>query len=372
MEALYLQPAQLTGATSSQADVLDREQVDQKKSNILNFLSDYIDVRDRNQTIFLNTCQLDDIKRHHQLNELLGCRQRNIVNFHRINDIRWINKFFEEVNKSLPVDGVFIGCVETKALRKKRILAKYPPVLNWLYYIADFIFKRIFPKVPLLKSIYFKMTNGRNRVITSVEALGRLYSCGFKVVDLQRTSKHLYFIAKKAKEPDFNLAPSYGPLFPMKRLGKDGKMIRVYKMRTMHPYAEYLQEYIYERNQLSEGGKFANDIRVTTLGKIFRRFWLDEVPMLINLFKGEIKLVGVRPISSHYMSLYSQELKDLRRTVKPGLIPPFYADMPKTLEEIIDSEVRYIRAYQQQPWTTDWKYLKKACYNILIKKARSQ
>ena len=371
METLYLQPTQLASPeVKSRVGKTTKRKKTQK--NILGFLSDYVDVRDRNQTTILNTCQLEDVKRHRQLNELLGCRQKNIVNLHRINDIRRVNKFFEEINESLPQDGVFIGCVETKALRKQRILAKYPPVLNRMYYAADFIFKRIFPKIPILKNIYFNVTNGRNRVITSVETLGRLYSCGFKVVDLQRTPKLLFFIAKKVKSPDFNLEPSYGPLFRMKRIGKDGKIIRVYKMRTMHPYAEYLQEYIYERNRLSEGGKFKDDIRVTTLGKMCRKFWLDELPMLLNLLKGEIKLVGVRPLSNHYMSLYTQELRDLRRAVKPGLIPPFYADMPKTLEDIMDSEIRYIRSYQQNPWKTDWQYLRKACYNIFVKKARSQ
>ena len=342
------------------------------EDNLLGFLSDYVDLRDRNQTIFLNTCQVDDIKQHHRLNELLGCQQKNLVNLHRINDIRRINKFFEEVNQALPQGGTFIGCVETKALRKERILAKFPPVLNWLYYIADFIFKRFFPKIPVLKNIYFSLTNGRNRVITSVEALGRLYSCGFKVVDLQRTPRLLYFIAQKAKRPDFNTEPSYGPLFKMKRVGQHGKIIKVYKLRTMHPYAEYLQEYIYEQNQLNEGGKFKNDIRITTLGKVFRKFWLDEIPMILNVLKGEIKLVGVRPLSNHYLSLYSPELRFMRHRVKPGLIPPFYADMPKTLEEIMDSEMRYIRAYEKSPWRTDWQYFTKAFYNIIVKKARSQ
>lgn len=340
--------------------------------NLLEFLSDYVEVKDKNQTAILNTCCLNDLKQLYRINQLVGSQQKNIVNLHRINDIRRINKFFEEVNQSLPLEGTFVGCVETKAMRKERLLAKYPPVLNWLYYMADFIFKRIFPKVPVLKNIYFNVTNGRNRVITSVETLGRLYSCGFKVVDLHRTPKLLFFVAKKVREPEFNLHPSYGPLFPMKRVGYRGKFIKVYKLRTMHPYAEYLQEYIYERHQLCEGGKFKNDIRITTLGKIFRKFWLDELPMVINLLRGEMKLVGVRPLSSHYLSLYSPELQELRCQVKPGLIPPFYADMPKTLTEIMDSEMRYLQAYQKCSWKTDIAYFRRACHNILWKKARSQ
>jgi hypothetical protein len=62
----------------------------------------------------------------------------------------------------------------------------------------------------------------------------------------------------------------------------------------------------------------------------------------------------------------------LRRMVKPGLVPPFYADMPKTLDDIIESEKRYIRSYLKSPIRTDINYFVQAFKNILIKKARSK
>ena len=83
----------------------------------------------------------------------------------------------------------------------------------------------------------------------------------------------------------------------------------------MHPYSEFLQAYIYDRYSLQEGGKFNHDIRVTTLGRFMRKCWLDELPMLLNLIKGNMKLVGVRPISKHYFSLYSQEFPAKRYTL---------------------------------------------------------
>ena len=55
-------------------------------------------------------------------------------------------------------------------------------------------------------------------------------------------------------------------------------------------------------------GKIKDDFRMTRWAKIFRKYWLDELPMLINLIKGDVKLVGVRPLSKHYLSLYSEEL----------------------------------------------------------------
>ncbi len=143
-------------------------------------------------------------------------------------------------------------------------------------------------------------------------------------------------------------------------------------MRTMHPYAEYLQEYVYEQSDLQEGGKFKNDFRVHTAGKIMRRFWIDELPMLFNLFKGDLKIVGVRPLSQHYYELYDEELKAKRIKTRPGLVPPFYADMPGTLEEIQASEHRYLDAYMKRPFITDCRYFWKATYNIIFKKARSK
>ena len=139
----------------------------------------------------------------------------------------------------------------------------------------------------------------------------------------------------------------------------------------MHPYAEYLQEYLYKINKLEKGGKFKNDFRVTTWGKVLRRLWIDELPMLINLLKGQLKLIGVRPLSQQYLSLYTDELKEKRKMVKPGLIPPFYADLPKSLNEIMESEIKYLNAYNLNPWLTDLKYFFNASINILIKNARS-
>jgi len=59
-------------------------------------------------------------------------------------------------------------------------------------------------------------------------------------------------------------------------------------------------------------------------------------------------------------------------TFKPGLIPPFYKDLPKTLEEIIESERNYLNLYAKNPLRTDIKYFFAAMYNILFKRARSK
>jgi hypothetical protein len=294
-----------------------------------------------------------------------------IVNFRRINDIQYINKFFETVNRKLPMGGYFIGCAERKEQRKKRILGKFPPVINRCFYFVDFVVKRIFPKFLLTKKIYFYLTRGNNRVVSRAEVLGRLYSCGFEVIEERDIRNQFYFLVKKVDEPAYNMNPTYGPFIKLHRIGKEGKLIKVYKFRTMHPYAEYLQEYVYKLQDLQDGGKIKDDFRISGFGKFMRSTWIDELPMIFNMLKGELKLVGVRPLSQHYYSLYSEELRAKRILYKPGLIPPFYFDMPKTLDEIQASEMRYLDLYGENPWRTDIKYFRKAVGNIVFRRARS-
>jgi len=294
-----------------------------------------------------------------------------IVNLKIINDIKRVNKFFESVNTKLPAGGLFIDSVVTNEIKKKRILWMYPWGFNYIFYFLYYIFKRVFPKIPIFKKIYFFITNGFDRSLSKAEAFGRLYSCGFEVIAEEMTSSRLYFVARKLTKPVFDMNPTYGPLISLKRMGKNGKVIHVFKIRTMHPYSEYIQQYIYAMNNLQEGGKFKNDFRISTAGRIMRKLWIDELPMLFNLLIGDLKLVGVRPLSLHYFNLYTEELQKRRIKFKPGLIPPFYADMPETLEEIMASEMRYLDAYEKHPFLTDFRYFWKAMYNIVIRRKRS-
>jgi len=296
----------------------------------------------------------------------------NIVNLKRINTIRRINKFFNAINNKIPKGGLFVGIVETYSTRKARLLRKYWFPFNWIYYSFDVLITRVFPKVPITKNIYFNITKGKNRVLSMAESYGRLYSCGFEMVEAKDIGDVQYFIFRKFREPLYDNNPTYGPFITLNRYGKGGNLFKVYKLRTMHAYSEYLQEYVYQQNKLAEGGKLKDDFRITTEGRFFRKFWLDELPMLINLMRGEMKIVGVRPLSRQYFSLYTEELRKKRIKFTPGLIPPFYADMPKTLEEIMESEMRYLEACEKNPIKTDIIYFFKAMVNIFFKKARSK
>ena len=316
------------------------------------------------------TLIIDTTSRFNIVNQPQGLFSK-IVNLHRLNDVRFVNKFLEAMNSRLPEGGLIAVCAETKNQRKERILEKYPPLLNYVMYLFDFILKRVFPKIPIGKSIYFFLTRGQNRVMSRAEILGRLCSCGFSIVDEKKINGNLFVVARKTGMPAYNEQATYGLFIYLNRVGNNGKMIQVYKFRTMHPYSEYLQGYVYAHNNLDAGGKLKDDYRVTTLGRILRKIWLDELPMLINLVRGELKIVGVRPLSQHYFNLYSPEMQAMRTRFKPGLVPPFYADMPKTFEEIEASERRYLEAHEKSPFITDVRYFFKAFYNIIFRKARS-
>lgn len=295
-----------------------------------------------------------------------------LINLHKINDIKDLDHFIEAVNWKLDPGGYFFCCVETKDQRKRRLLKKYPPVINYLFYFFDFIFKRVLPKLKFTRNFYFFLSGGSNAVISRAEALGRLSRGGFSIKQESFIGHQLCIEAQKITDPLPKNGTYYGPIITLPRIGKEGEMIKVYKLRTMHPYSEYIQDYVYTLYDLQDGGKFKNDFRITSWGAVCRKIWLDELPTFINLAKGNMKLVGVRPLSRHYFDLYQEEVRQRRIRYKPGLIPPFYADMPSDLNSIQASEMKYLDSYDKSPLLTDFRYFWKSWWNILFKHARSK
>ncbi|MDB2471421.1 sugar transferase [Flavobacteriaceae bacterium] len=333
--------------------------------------AEVIDFIQKHANVCLDTTYVTSTSEKFNIQKLESVQYASILNLKKINDIRFINKFFEAVNTVLPNSGLYFGKVITYPNRRKAIFNKYPPIINRIIYLTDYIFTRVLPKLKLTKKFYFYLTKGKSRVISRAETYGRLYACGFEIIDDTTIKNSLYFVAKKIKEPTYDKDPSYGPLIRLKRIGKNGKNIRVFKFRTMHPFSEYLQEFVYNKNKLQKGGKIKNDFRVSPEGRILRKFWIDELPMLLNILKGDIKLVGVRPLSAHFFSLYDSDLQKLRTQTKPGFIPPFYVDLPETMDEIMESERKYLMAYQKSPLITDIKYFFKSFQNVLFRGARS-
>ncbi|WP_347108486.1 sugar transferase [Staphylococcus ureilyticus] len=95
-------------------------------------------------------------------------------------------------------------------------------------------------------------------------------------------------------------------LFKQIRPGKNGEPFEIYKFRTMTD----------ERDD--KGQLLSNSERMTDFGRIVRKTSIDEIPQLINVLKGDISLVGPRPLLMEYLPLYNEEQKK-RHDVKPGI-----------------------------------------------------
>ncbi len=284
-----------------------------------------------------------------------------------------LNAFFYTANELLE-DGAILCCHSmTAALRRQMLKQKYPWGIRDIVVLADYLWNRVAPKMKPTHELYYELTHGKSRTFTRVEILGRLYRAGFEVIDEQFRNGEFFVVACKTKAPVNDEPPLGSPIIHLRRKGKDGKEIVVHKFRTMYNYSEYIQPYVYQYQHLQSGGKFKDDYRVSTMGRLLRKCWLDELPMVWNMLKGEMKLVGVRPLSKQYFSLYTPEMQELRTRTKPGMLPPFYYERktPDTLDEIQASERRYLEAYLKRPFATDWKYFWGIVGNIIFHRKHS-
>lgn len=106
------------------------------------------------------------------------------------------------------------------------------------------------------------------------------------------------------------------------RVGKNGKKFGLYKFRTMVPNsAEVLKELLKKpeyAKEWKENHKFENDPRITKMGKILRKTSLDEVPQILNILKGEMSIIGPRPVLDEEVEEYGKN-KEKLLSVRPGL-----------------------------------------------------
>jgi len=161
-------------------------------------------------------------------------------------------------------------------------------------------------------------------------------------------------------------------LYVKNALGQYGQPIRIYKLRTMVPDADKEQPDI-SFEQWSNLGKIEGDPRVTTLGKLLRRYWIDELPQLVNLLRGDISLVGIRPLHKDTTARYPPDHLDHIQQHKPGLFGIQYAhDDIESFEDMVDVEAAYLKQKDRSPLLTDIKYFLKVCYAIIVKGVRSK
>lgn len=146
---------------------------------------------------------------------------------------------------------------------------------------------------------------------------------------------------------------SKGPAFyGHKRLGKNGKMFKVWKFRSMVVDQRPLEE-ILTPEQMEEWKrdfKITNDPRVTKIGKILRKTSLDELPQLWNIFVGQMSVVGWRPILQDELDRYTKDDQELLLKVRPGLTGYWasHGRSDTTYEDRIKMELYY--PYKRSLW----------------------
>ena len=115
-----------------------------------------------------------------------------------------------------------------------------------------------------------------------------------------------------------------GPIiFLHKRVGRNKKTFLCAKFRTMHPESEYILEKLLSQNEkvkdeYFKNFKIINDPRITNIGKILRLTSLDELPQLLNVLRGEMSLIGPRPITIDEIKKYGSSFKQVF-SIRPGM-----------------------------------------------------
>ena len=163
-------------------------------------------------------------------------------------------------------------------------------------------------------------------------------------------------------------AESKGPVFfAHKRIGKDGKEIKILKFRTMVDNAEDLiKEFTPEQmEEFKKNFKLENDPMITKMGKFLRKTSLDELPQLINIIRGELSLIGPRPVIGMELEKYENNKRKFL-SITPGLTGYWAANGRSNIsyEQRMIMELYYI---DNISWKLDLKIFFKTILSVLKK-----
>lgn len=140
------------------------------------------------------------------------------------------------------------------------------------------------------------------------------------------------------------------PIFyKQKRIGKNGKFIYIYKFRSMIPNADEVLKEILEKSperkkEWEENQKLENDPRITKIGSILRKTSLDEIPQMINILKGDMSLIGPRPLVEGELDSHNGN-HELYESIRPGITGWWACNgrSATTYEERLKLEYYYVR-----------------------------
>jgi len=139
---------------------------------------------------------------------------------------------------------------------------------------------------------------------------------------------------------------SKGPVFfAHTRYGKDGKKFKMYKFRTMYENAQdMINDFTPEQmKEWKENFKLQDDPRITKVGKFLRKTSLDELPQIVNIMKGDLSIIGPRPVIEEELKKYGEN-KEKFLSVTPGLTGYWQANgrSSTTYEQRMEMELYYI------------------------------
>ena len=139
-----------------------------------------------------------------------------------------------------------------------------------------------------------------------------------------------------------------GPVFyTQTRVGKDGRHFRFFKFRSMIMGAGKIKDQLQEQNESSDGVifKMKEDPRITRIGRVIRKFSIDELPQLVNVLKGDMSLVGPRPPLPREVAQYTLEQRK-RLHIRPGITCSWQvsgrSDIP--FNEQVQLDLEYIQS----------------------------
>lgn len=300
-----------------------------------------------------------------------------------LNTVARLNLFLQYCSRHLAKGGYLAVKYTPLDVVIQRLRERHQGIRYKIAFLKHFIWYRAIPKLPWLDLLYFSplfswidrfflgKSKLRTRALSSAEVWGRLAYYGMEVI-AESDGDERFILARRVSPPVSNRRPSYYAVVALEKVGLDGQPIRLHKVRSMYPFSEFLQKRIFESHGLSEVGKFRNDPRLTEYGPMIRSNWIDELPGLYDWLRGDVKLVGMRATSPHFLSLYPQELYDLYIQIKPGLVPPIFDESTDGFDDIVKIEMAYLDRYIKAPIKTDIQYFWYTFRDIVFRKVRSQ
>ena len=272
----------------------------------------------------------------------LGYRY-NIVGF--LDDKPISNKITEKYSLLGKVDDAE-KIVRTSRIKLQQLITTVQPHVRNLSYVPDLIgtpmmgveAQVLFTEEILMLHMRNNLAMRRNRIYKRIFDLVCTICGGLLILPIVAIVALLVAIDNKGNV-----------IFAHRRIGKDGKEFPCYKFQSMVPNAqEILQDYLAKnpkaRKEWEESFKLTNDPRVTKLGGFLRKTSLDELPQLWNVIKGDMSLVGPRPIVRKEIERYGEYFREYSM-VLPGITGMWQASgrSDTTYEERVAMDTWYVR-----------------------------